>query len=46
VKPLDTDLILELARKTEKIVTVEKHVLQEGFGSAVLELLSLTVDMF
>jgi 1-deoxy-D-xylulose-5-phosphate synthase len=39
VKPLDADLILELARKTRKIVTVEEHVLQGGFGSAVLELL-------
>jgi 1-deoxy-D-xylulose-5-phosphate synthase len=39
VKPLDTDLILELARKTGKIVTVEEHALQGGFGSAVLELL-------
>ena len=39
VKPLDADLILELARKTGKIVTVEEHVLQGGFGSAVLELL-------
>jgi 1-deoxy-D-xylulose-5-phosphate synthase len=41
VKPLDADLILELARKTGKIVTVEEHVLQGGFGSAVLELLQV-----
>ena len=39
VKPLDTELILEFARKNAKIVTVEEHVLQGGFGSAVLELL-------
>jgi 1-deoxy-D-xylulose-5-phosphate synthase len=39
VKPLDTELILEFARKTAKIVTIEEHVLQGGFGSAVLELL-------
>jgi 1-deoxy-D-xylulose-5-phosphate synthase len=39
VKPLDTELILGLAQKTGKIVTVEENVLQGGFGSAVLELL-------
>jgi 1-deoxy-D-xylulose-5-phosphate synthase len=39
VKPLDTELILDLARKTERIITVEEHALQGGFGSAVLELL-------
>jgi 1-deoxy-D-xylulose-5-phosphate synthase len=39
VKPLDIELILGLARKTRKIVTVEENVLQGGFGSAVLELL-------
>lgn len=39
VKPLDTELILGLARKTGKIVTVEENVLQGGFGSAILELL-------
>ena len=39
VKPLDAELLLELARKTGKIVTVEEHVVMGGFGSAVLELL-------
>ncbi len=39
VKPLDTELILALAQKTGRIVTVEEHVVQGGFGSAVLELL-------
>lgn len=39
VKPLDADLILELARQTKHIITVEEHVIQGGFGSAVLELL-------
>jgi 1-deoxy-D-xylulose-5-phosphate synthase len=39
VKPLDEELVLSLARKTGRIVTVEEHALQGGFGSAVLECL-------
>ena len=39
VKPLDADLILSVAGKTGRIVTVEENALQGGFGSAVLELL-------
>ena len=40
VKPLDKNLILKIAQKTKKIITVENHVLDAGFGSAVLELLA------
>ena len=36
-KPLDRELISEVARKTGRIVTVEENVLAGGFGSAVLE---------
>lgn len=39
VKPLDEMLVLELARKHGRIVTLEENVLQGGFGTAVLELL-------
>lgn len=39
-KPLDEELILRMAKKTGRVVTTEEHVLQGGFGSAVLELLS------
>ncbi|MGD0765935.1 MAG: 1-deoxy-D-xylulose-5-phosphate synthase [Dehalococcoidia bacterium] len=39
VKPLDRELILELASRTQRLVTVEENVLAGGFGSAVLELL-------
>ena len=39
VKPLDRDLILDLAQRTGVIITVEENVLEGGFGSAVLELL-------
>ncbi|MFH1152644.1 MAG: 1-deoxy-D-xylulose-5-phosphate synthase [Pseudomonadota bacterium] len=40
VKPLDAALILEMADRTRAIITVEEHVLDGGFGSAVLELLA------
>ena len=40
VKPLDVDLLLDAARNTGRIVTVEENVLAGGFGSAVLEALS------
>jgi len=39
VKPLDSELIIELAREMRLIVTVEDAYLAGGFGSAVLELL-------
>jgi 1-deoxy-D-xylulose-5-phosphate synthase len=37
VKPLDTELILPLAKQIGKVVTVEEGCLQGGFGSAVAE---------
>ena len=40
VKPLDVDLLLDAARSTRRIVTVEENVLAGGFGSAVLEALA------
>jgi 1-deoxy-D-xylulose-5-phosphate synthase len=39
VKPLDTEMILALARTKRVIVTVEEAYLSGGFGSAVMELL-------
>ncbi|SNB46522.1 1-deoxy-D-xylulose-5-phosphate synthase [Geobacter sp. DSM 9736] len=39
VKPLDRDLILNWARRTGCVLTVEENALQGGFGTAVLELL-------
>ena len=38
-KPLDTELILDVASHTKKMVVVEENVLSGGFGAAVLELL-------
>ena len=40
VKPLDEELILDAARRTGRIVTVEENVLAGGFGSAVIEALA------
>jgi 1-deoxy-D-xylulose-5-phosphate synthase len=39
-KPLDTDLLLQLARSHEALVTVEEGCLPGGAGSAVLEALA------
>jgi 1-deoxy-D-xylulose-5-phosphate synthase len=40
VKPLDRNLICQLARQTNRLLTVEENALHGGFGSAVLELLA------
>ncbi len=40
VKPLDTDLLDKVARKIEKIVTLEENSIVGGFGSGVLEYFS------
>ncbi|MBI3742961.1 MAG: 1-deoxy-D-xylulose-5-phosphate synthase [Chloroflexi bacterium] len=39
-KPLDKDLVLQTAKATGKVLTVEENVTAGGFGSAVLETLS------
>ncbi|MBF2079037.1 MAG: 1-deoxy-D-xylulose-5-phosphate synthase [Synechococcales cyanobacterium T60_A2020_003] len=39
VKPLDTDLIVPLARQIGRVVTLEEGCLMGGFGSAVAEAL-------
>lgn len=40
IKPLDHQLLLPLARRIGRIITVEESTIAGGFGSAVLELLS------
>jgi 1-deoxy-D-xylulose-5-phosphate synthase len=40
VKPLDEELICDVARRTKQVITVEENVVMGGFGSAVLELLA------
>ena len=39
VKPLDEDLVVEYAKKTGKVVTVEEHSVIGGLGSAVCDCL-------
>jgi len=40
IKPLDEELVLESAKKTKAVITVEDHSIIGGLGSAVCELLS------
>ncbi|MBU0995652.1 MAG: 1-deoxy-D-xylulose-5-phosphate synthase [Proteobacteria bacterium] len=39
VKPMDSKLICDLVEKIPKVITVEEHMLDGGFGSAVIECL-------
>ncbi|MBN1188611.1 MAG: 1-deoxy-D-xylulose-5-phosphate synthase [Dehalococcoidales bacterium] len=41
-KPLDSELVLEYARKTKRLLTVEENILRGGFGSSILEVLALS----
>ncbi|MDP2871310.1 MAG: 1-deoxy-D-xylulose-5-phosphate synthase [Bacillota bacterium] len=45
VKPLDAALLVEQARRTGHVLTLEEGVAAGGFGSAVLELLSSRPDL-
>jgi len=40
IKPLDVELILSIASRIPKIITIEENNLQCGFGSSVLECLN------
>jgi transketolase len=40
IKPLDKEAIINLAKETKGIVTVEDHQIQAGMGSAVVECLA------
>ena len=40
VKPIDGEMLREVASRVPRIVTIEENVLQGGFGSAVIEYLS------
>ena len=40
IKPLDAKLIIEYAQKCNVVITMEDHILNNGFGSSVIELLS------
>jgi len=40
IKPIDEKAIIESAKKTKKVITIEDHQIQGGLGSAVSEVLS------
>ncbi len=40
IKPLDTELVIALAKETKAIVTVEEHQIAGGLGGAVAEVLA------
>ena len=42
IKPIDTELVTEMAKKCGAAVTAEEHTVIGGFGSAVCEVLSET----
>ncbi len=44
VKPINLDQLLILLKKYKKIITIEEHQLQGGFGSAILELINDLLD--
>jgi len=37
IKPLDTDAVIHLAKRTQGLVTVEEHQIHGGLGSAIAE---------
>ena len=40
VKPIDAETIIESAKKTNRVITIENHSIIGGLGSAVCEVLS------
>ena len=40
VKPLDTEAVLDVAKRAGRVVTIEEHQVAGGFGSAITEFLS------
>lgn len=44
IKPINTTTLLPLLQKYKKIITIEEHQAQGGFGSAILELVNDLVD--
>lgn len=43
IKPLDTDAVIQFAKKSKAIVTVEEHQVAGGLGSAVAETLAVNL---
>ncbi|MES2224951.1 MAG: transketolase C-terminal domain-containing protein [Patescibacteria group bacterium] len=45
IKPIDTDLLVQLAKETKAIVSVEEHQIAGGLGSAIAETLATRVPV-
>jgi 1-deoxy-D-xylulose-5-phosphate synthase len=41
VKPLDTELLLNVFARHKKVITIEDNVIAGGFGSAILEFINI-----
>jgi len=41
IKPLDTELLLDVFSRHKKVMTIEDNVITGGFGSAILEFLNM-----
>lgn len=46
IKPIDENIIIESAKKTGKIITIEEHSIVGGLGSAVAEVLCENYPVF
>ncbi len=42
VSPIDKDILNEVAERFDKVITIEDGIIEGGFGSAVIEYLSIT----
>ena len=40
IKPIDRDIIVEMAKKHKKLISVEEHSIIGGLGSAISEVLT------
>jgi transketolase len=44
IKPIDVELLFKIVRKYKKIITIEEHQLDGGFGSTILELINNGIE--
>ncbi len=44
IKPIDVEFLFSIVRKYKKIITIEEHQLDGGFGSAILEIINTGIE--
>lgn len=44
VKPINKDILLKILQSNKKIITIEEHQTQGGFGSAILEVINDLIE--